>query len=797
MAIRALVAVCLVTCAPTWAFAQMAPGDAAGAGAAYVESVPAVSDQSVTAVEVEGNGRVEESAVRIHISHPEGVALDPAVVDRDIKAIYGMRFFDHVWADTVAGPGGVVLRYHVREQPYITEVGYEGVENAELEDLEAVNGVRPRTIFDPVKAWQALSDMDKVYASKGYPDADCGWELEPLPDNEAKLVYKVDEGSLVRIEEIRFEGVEAFSHRKLRGIMATRKAWTFSWLTGAGILNDEEISTDVERLTAFYYDNGYVEARVDEPEIVRVDDGLLVTMRIDEGKQFKVKSLAFTGEVLMPEDELLAACGFEEGEIFKPSKLREAIFGLTEAYGDLGYAFADVRPLTNVDDEAAEVAIRFELRPNDIVSVRRINVRGNTKTRDFVLRREMRIHEGETFSGSGLRRSRSELRRLGFFEEVEVSSQRTEEGDSVDLTVDVKEGRTGTFAAGAGFSSADNLLLNGRITERNLFGRGQTLTLNIDFGSRRQSFRLGFVEPYLFNRPLTFGAELFDWSFDLNRFSRGGRGLSMRLNYPLWELGLKELWGLNLDYTRIGLEYRIEQSIIDGVARLAPPSVYTEEGKRVTSSVRSTLSRNTIDHPFDPSEGSRQIAAVEFAGLGGDTEFTKLELSGRWYIPLYVSEKGSKLVYSFNTSLGLGYGDSGVSGEELPLFERYFPGGISTVRGFRVRTLGPRERVRDSQTDTELETFEEIGGSQQLIINNELIFPIANDAGLKGVVFFDAGEAFTAQGGIKLEDLRLAFGAGVRWLSPFGPLRVELGFPLDPRFDESTSELLFSFGTPF
>jgi outer membrane protein insertion porin family len=757
----------------------------------------ASAGEVVTAVEVGGNARVEESAIRIHISHPVGVELDPAVVDNDLKAIHGMRFFDNVWATREPASGGIVLRYMVREHPYVTDVTYEGSDKVDIEDLEAVNGVRPRTIFDPVKAWQALGDMRRVYASKGYPDAQADWEIEPLPDNEARLIYKIDEGKLVRIQEIRFEGVEAFSHRKLRRIMATREEWTFSWLTGAGILNDEEISTDVERLTAFYYDNGYVEARVDEPEVVRKGDGLTVTMRVDEGKQFRVKSIDFIGEVLLSKEEMLVASGFEAGEVFKPSKLREAIFGLTEAYGDLGYAFADVRPLTNVDEETAEVAIRFELRPNDIVEVRRIDIRGNTKTRDYILRREMRLQEGEKFSGSGLRRSRTEIRRLGFFDEVEVSSQRTEEPDKVDLTVDVKEGRTGTFAAGAGFSSSDSLLLNGRITERNLFGRGQTLTFNVDFGTRRQSFRLGFVEPYLFGIPLTLGVELFDWSFEFNRFTRGGRGMSARLQYPLWELGLKELWGLNLDFTRVGLEYRIEESRINGLARLAPPSVYLEEGDRLTSSLRGTVIRNTIDHPFDPSEGSRQIFAAEFAGLGGETDFTKIELSGRWYWPLYTSEAGSRWVYSFNTNFAYGIGDSGLSGEELPLFERYFPGGITTVRGFRVRSLGPRERAPDPNEPEDPGNFEEIGGSHQLIFNNEIIFPIAQDAGLKGVFFFDAGNAFTAEEGIQVSDLRLAVGAGVRWLSPFGPLRVELGFPLDRMEGESSSEVLFSFGTPF
>jgi outer membrane protein insertion porin family len=449
-----------------------------------------------------------------------------------------------------------------------------------------------------------------------------------------------------------------------------------------------------------------------------------------------------------------------------------------------------------------------------VVKVDRIEVRGNTKTRDEVVRRELRQQEGEQFSGKGLRQGTTRVKRLGIFDEVKVDSTRTDKPDQVNLVVDVKEGRTGTFSAGAGFSSEDSLLANARITERNLFGRGQTATVNVDFGQVRQNYRLGFVEPWAFDIPLTLGIDAFNWSYEFNDFRRGGTGVSLRASYPLWELGLKSLLGASLDDIRAGLEYRLENTVIEGVSRSAPASIWWEQGTKLTSSMRPSISRNTIDAPFDPTEGSINTVSSEFAGLGGANEFTKIDLSSRWYFPIYKSEAGWKLVYSVNGTFGYGWGNGGLKAEDLPLAERYFPGGINTVRGFQSRTLGPRENFCDipngggsgghgsgnghgNNNTGDPCRSSEIGGSEQLIFNNEIIFPIIPDAGVKGVLFFDAGNAWSHEQGIDLKDLRLAVGVGLRWLSPFGPLRIEIGIPLNDKPEDETSLVLFSFGTPY
>jgi len=759
---------------------------------------PAADAPVVREIKVRGPRRVEEAAIRIHITQPVGSRLDQALIDADVKNVYRMGFFENVWVTSEPAPGGIAITYNVQERPYITAIEFEGNENVERADLEAVISVRPRTVFDPQKAWEGIRQAKKTYAGEGYPDAEITYQVLTDAAGNATVRYKIDEKANVLVDDIHFQGVNAFSERKLRSVMSTRRSWILSWFTGAGILKEEELATDVERLTAFYYDNGYIQVRVDEPEVTREGEDLELTIRIEEGDQYRIGNIRFGGEVLLPEEKLLEATKMESGKIFRPSRLRESIFGLTEAYGDLGHAFAEAVPDTEVHPETKTVDVTFKMSSGPVVSVGRIDVKGNVKTRDYVVRRELRLQEGERFSGKGLRESRERTRRLGIFDEVEVTSTRAEDPEKVNLQVTVKEARTGTFAAGAGFSSEDALLANARITERNLFGRGQIATFNVDFGTQRQNFRLGFTEPWAFDIPLTLGFDLFHWQYEFDDFERGGTGGSIRASYPLWELGWRQIGGFSLDNIRAGMEYRLENSRITGISRTAPESIRIEEGSRLTSSLRPSISRNTIDQPFDPTEGSLNTLSAEFAGLGGAQDFIKVDVSSRWYWPFYTSESGWKLVYSTAGTFGWGIGDSGTNGKELPLSERYFPGGINTVRGFQSRSLGPREEFCErGGSGRGVCNDEEIGGSSELIFNNEIIFPIIQDAGVKGVIFFDAGNAFSYEEGIDFGELRLAAGLGVRWLSPFGPLRIEVGFPFNAKKADEESLVLFSFGTPF
>ncbi|MEO6028147.1 MAG: outer membrane protein assembly factor BamA [Candidatus Binatia bacterium] len=756
----------------------------------------AAHGEGIAAVRVEGNARVDEEAIRIHIQSRVGQPLDRAMIDTDVRAIYAMGFFENVEVERREESIGHVLVFTVRERPQISTVAIEGTKKLRSEDVEAALKVRPHTILDAEKMRKGVADAKKLYEEKGYLDATITPKIEPgaAGANEIALTYVVDEGKIVRIQEIEIEGNTAFSDRKLKRVMTTSEENLISRFTGAGVLNADALKTDTERLTAFYYDDGYITVRVDEPKVERRDNGLYVTIKVAEGDQFKVGAISFKGDV-RDDLELDKGLDLTTGDTFRSSKLRQDILKVTDKYGDVGYAFVNIEPDTEIDQDRKVVDIAYKIDKGPEVTIDKILITGNTKTRDKVLRRELKVQEQERFSGTKLKKSRDSLNRLGFFQEVNLTTQRGRSEEKLNLQVDVKEGQTGSLTAGAGFSSADSLLFNARVQENNLFGRGQRAVLNADFGSRRQNFIASFTEPWLFNIPLNTTVDGFRWRLDYDDFTRGGTGVGVRMLYPLTALGYEKFFNTwSLDEVRIGAEYRLEDAEITDINRRSPPSVVAEEGRSLTSSIRPILSRNTLNNFFDPTRGSAQEISFEYAGLGGESDFFKVDAKTRHYFPFYKSPSWGTFVYSIGGQIGFGRGDRGDSGHELPLFERYFPGGINSVRGFKTRTLGPREPVFEPQGN-EINT-DPIGGSRQLIVNNEIIFPIVEPLGLKGVVFFDAGNSWLDEDGWDITDMRYAAGAGVRWQSPLGPIRIEFGIPLNKKRDDKTSVVLFSFGAP-
>jgi len=751
---------------------------------------------TVASVGVEGNLRVEQDAIKVQLRTQPGMPYDAAALDADIRAVYGMGFFDQVDADvSPAGAGQVAVVLRVKERPLVRTLKVEGTDEIEKEEIEGALKVRPRTILDPEKIRQGIEAARKLYIDKGYLDATITYTTTPVGENEVDIVYKVEEKDTIKVEDISFEGNEAFSGRTLRGVMQTRESWIFGFITGAGVLSRDVLRTDVERLTAYYYDHGYVTVRIDEPRVERKDDGLYITVKIAEGDQFKIGKVDVTGMELPPDTvKLREGIDTVSGEVFSASALREDSQKLTERLSEDGYAFATVEPQTAIDESSKTVDVMFQADRGKQVVVDRIEIEGNSKTRDKVIRREMRLQEQELFSARKLRKSREALQRLGFFQEVNITTRRAAAEDRMNVVVAVKEAQTGAFSAGAGFSSADALLFNVRLQENNLFGRGHRVVANADVGSIRRNIVLSFTEPYFRDTPLTVGVDVFDWRLEFDDFARSGRGASTQFTYPVTALGYDTLWGLPLDEVRVGADYRLEQAEIGDIDFSASRSIRAEEGTSLVSSITPRVSRNTLNHAFDPTAGSFQDVGVEVAGLGGE-QFVKFEARERWYYTFLRSKALGDFTYSFGGAFGYGFGDAGLEGNELPLFERYFPGGINSIRGFETRTLGPRE-VRKNIFGQVVDTTP-IGGSQQVIINNELIFPIVQGIGLKGVVFVDAGNAYSAEDGITIDETRVAAGAGVRWLSPLGPFRIELGKPLvSKKFDEE-SLVLFSFGGPF
>ena len=800
--------------------------------------------EKIKDIKISGNLRVEEDGIRLHVKSRPGDLYNAKLVEQDVKAIFRMGFFDDVTADL--SPQGV-LTYTVKEKPYIREVKIQGNSQVTRDKIDTALGVAPRTVLDRSKVAEGVEKVRKLYGEQGYVNASIDYSVNVESNNQATVIVDIKEGARLLIKKVSFEGNRAFSESELKGLIATKEEWIFSFITNRGVLDRDMLTNDIAILSNHYYDNGYIDHKIDEPLILKARDGLEVVFRITEGEQYRIGKVEVGGDLILDGKQILHGIKITPGQIFRGSRLRDDISALTDLYNNKGFAFVQVDPVTKVDAAAKKVDVQLLITKGPPVYFNRVLVAGNTKTRDNVVRRELLATEQELYSGAKVTQSKNALQRTGYFEDVNVTTKKTDQPDTVDVLVDVKEGPTGNFSVGAGYSSGDGFLFNATIAEKNLMGRGQGINGSFSLGSKRQDFIFGFTEPYLAGSNVSTGFDAFNTRRDYTDFNERKLGFDVRTSYPLKNLNLPlfgapkadlskgsdelasappiTMW----DYMRGGMSYELTHDDIGGVSKNASDEIKKEEGTSLTSSVSPSLSYDSRDHFFFPTEGTKSAFTTKFAGLGGDTRFIKADLSARWHYPLlkdpnwggaYVLALGG----SVGSGLGLGQGD-------LPLFERYFIGGINSVRGFADRSIAPRTdpvcvssvksflnvknipgkklssancKSQDTTyTDpvtlkTVNETFtyssgDIIGGNSSAVFNTELLFPIAEQYGLRGVAFFDVGNAWN--GGFNLSDFRRSVGVGARWLSPFGPLRVELGFPLSKQPHDETSILGFSIGS--
>jgi len=805
-------------------------------------AVVAQDQVTLKEVRIAGNARVEEDGIRLHLKNRPGTLFDSAVVEQDVKAIYRMGFFDDVHAELSADG---VLTYNVKEKPYIREVKVQGNSQVARDKIDTALGVGARTILDRPKLAEGVDKVRKLYTDQGYVNASIDYAVSMESNNQAVVVVNVSEGAKLLIKKVTFEGNRAFSDAELKGLIATKEEWIFSFITSRGVLDRDMLTNDIAILSTHYYDNGYIDLQISEPVILRGREGIEVVIRVKEGKQYRVGKVEMGGDMIVDGRELLKSITLTTGQIFRGSRLREDIKQLTEIYTNKGFAFAEVEPVTKVNARDQQVDVALLIKRGPPVYFNRVMVAGNSKTRDKVVRRELLAGEQELYSGSRITQSKNALQRTGYFEDVQLTTKKTGQPDTVDLLVDVKEGPTGNFSLGAGYSSGDGFLFNASVAEKNLLGRGHGLNGSFSIGSKRQDFVVGFTDPYVYDTRIAMGVDAYNTKREFNDFDEKRLGFGVNTSYPLRYLrfpflnrakdqtpGSDEfaddraptMW----DYMRGGVGYEITRANIAGISSNSSDAIKNEAGTTLTSSVTPNFSYDSRDHFFSPTEGTKSGLSVKFAGLGGDTRFIKSDLNARWHYPLLKDPNwGGSYVLALGGSLGYGIGlnDGSSSGSDLPLFERYFIGGINSVRGFSDRSLGPR--VRNCTTTTvgsdvgnKKCTFGDLlGGDKAAVVNAELLFPIAEQYGLRGVAFFDLGNSFgiscssapgvmTSDGtkttitktdcantGFSLSDMRKSVGVGARWLSPFGPLRVEIGFPLNKMPGDDTSMLGFSIGS--
>ncbi len=733
----------------------------------------------VKGTEVRGNKKIDTFAILAKIKTKENQFLNQQQLREDLKAIYQMGFFEDVQVSTEAVEGGIKVIFTVHEKPFLVEIQFSGNKEIDIQDLKDKITLKDQNFVDPQQIKENGEKLREYYEQEGYFEARVTPVLKTVEADKVGLTFFIREGPQAKIKSLRFEGRRALSAGELKKAIETRRYfWLTSWLTNTGIYKKEILEQDVERIKELYLDHGYLQVQVGIPRVVLSQNKKWfdINFPIVEGEQFRVRSVQFSGHSLFSADQLKPILHLKEGEVLKRSLLHDDVRAVTDEYGTKGYLFTQVFPRLNPDPSSRTVDVVLEVREQGPVVVRRVNILGNDKTRDKVIRREIRVDEQEVIDTQSLRRSFQRLNNLNFFESVEIVPQEVKP-NWVDLQVRVKEKPTGTFSIGGGYSSVDNLVGLVEVTQGNLFGRGQLLRGRLETGKRRTTYNLTFREPYLLDYPVAGTVDLFDQERNFDSYKEGRRGGGL-----VFSKEFNELMSGSVGYTRENL--KIFDTPRDSVTGLcsAAPLICNQEllGRTSTSSVSMSLARDTRDFFFDPRRGSRNVISYEHAGtfLGGTNEYYKVILDSSRHFPLWFDT-----VFSVHGRLGYA---QGLRGKEVPQGERFFVGGINSVRGFKFGRAGP------------IQAGDVIGGNKQLVFNAEYVFPLVTEAKMKGLVFFDVGRGFDNTERIRLSGLRFGAGFGMRLLLPIGPIRVEWGKNLDPKPGEESGFVFeFSIGTLF
>lgn len=728
------------------------------------------SSDRIEAIEVQGNQHIEQQAILAKLSIKPGDPFSQEQIREQIQRIYGMGFFEEVEVSTEAKANGVLVVFRVREKPFTVEVVFDGNDELSDDKLNEKNTIKNQVFLDKEQVKVSVEKFRQLYQEKGFYHARIVPIIDMVENNQARLTYYIEEGRQAHIRTIQFEGRNVVKKRELSAVMANREwSWPWSIFSDAGILHRDELPNDVERIKEVYLNKGYLDVQVGMPRIDldETKEWFTLGFPIVEGEPYIVSQIQYKGNTLFTDAELREGLPIEPGEVFQRAKIRDEITRVTDLYGSRGYAFAEVTPSVEPDHSTRSTQISFSIQEGEMVRIRDIRITGNNKTRDNVIRRELRVNERDMIDSPAIKRSFERLNNLNFFETVEILPKQISPGE-VDLDVKVKEKPTGSFSIGGGYSSLSQFTLIANITEGNLFGRGYLGRIQGQLGGRQTLGTITFRNPAIFDTLTSFQEDIF----------------RSRTNYLTY---ISTKTGTNLTFGRAFSEYITgtftlvaEVIALTNIQSNASELIKSQEGTQSTTGFRASIFRDSRDYLLDPRRGTRVGVRASFGtqALGGSNNFYSASFDGLKYTPLPFWD------FRHSIRVRVGYG-TGYNGKPLPVPEFFFVGGINTVRGFKFGRAGP---VTSSGTTA--------GATQELIFNNDLIFPVLPDAKLNGVLFFDYGKGFGPDETMNLS-LRPTAGLEVRWISPFGPLRAAYGLNLDRRQGEQASAFAFSVGSVF
>lgn len=734
--------------------------------------VPAFAVEIVNRIKIEGNRRIEKQAILEKIGSRVGRRLSPRRVEKDIRALHKLGFFNSVRVDFEKG----VLIYKFVELPTIQKIFFEGNSEVSTEDLEEAIKVSVYGIYDEVKVHESIRELAKLYEGKGFYLAKISYDLlHNKKEGTVNLTFKIQEYDKVRIKKITFLGNKAFTGDKLRDVLQNTKEYdSFSWLTDRGNFKELDFKTDIQRLQIWYLNEGYVRFRHDPPIVTVSEDKrfIYITVKVYEGKKYKIGSVDFAGDLLLPKGELRTVIKMVRGETFSIIKRNQDVLALVEKYQDLGYANVNVIPRMEVDDKKLLINTIYEFEKGQLVYFGRIDVKGNVKTHDKVVRRELDIKEGELYSGTGMRRSKENVIRLGFFEPQSVNfvtSSPKGQVDVVDVEVNVKDKPTGSLDLGAGYGTASRFFFTAEAYEANFLGLGQDLRFSTQLSADRQTRSVTFslTDPYAFDTKWSVGGTVFYTTTPTpNRYLKFRRGFHFRLGYPIY------------DYTRLFMSYKFERIKLEQVV---DPFVKEDLGREegVLSSINASLIYDKRNNRLLTTGGYYFDFTTEFAGLGGNRDYLLTSLDVRYFKKLW-----GDLV--MRTKFEVGKIVSTSSGR-VQSTERFYLGGAYDLKGYSFYSVGP---VRSITNDEGKVISRNEGGLNKAFYILELEYPLIKEIGLKLVAFYDAGDAFNSKN--DSFHLHHDYGWGIRWnLLPLGVLRFEWGYPINP--PEGRDERVFNF----
>jgi outer membrane protein insertion porin family len=734
----------------------------------------------VTQIDVVGAKKVEEATVRFKLKTRVGDSYSPETVREDIKSLYSLGYFEDIVVNADIFEGGLKIIFSLQEKPSIQSIKLVGNKKLTEEKIRSKIDLVEGSIVPPGALRKNADKIRLFYEEEGYYRVQVDASEERISPQELTVTFTVVEGDKYDIGEIRIVGNKYLKEKDIKGKLQTSEL--FLWFFG-GTLKREELRRDLDRIRAYYLDNGFLDIAVEEPEIEinQAKKSLVITIRVGEGPQYRISTLTIGGNKLFPEGEIRRLMTSMPGGIFSRERLQADVVAITDRYSEHGYLFTDVAPVTDVQHGDTTVSVSMEIAEGQQAFINRIEIAGNLRTRDKVIRREVLMVEGDVFNSALLRASRQNLENLGFFEDpVKIETRRVTSPDKVDLVVDVKEKSTGAFTIGGGFSSVDGAIGVATISQGNLFGLGKRASLAAQIGQNADRGNIEYTDPHFLDSDFTFVPRGFltKTNYQTNQgFNSDTLGGAMTVGHLLFE----RVFGT--------VGYLIEQVTIKDLTTDAPFIIQQQAlengGQSVTSSIIGTLSRDTRDSFSQPTRGNRTSLNATYAGgfLGFDNNFYKLAAETSQYWPIWW-----KLVGHIRGNLL--YGDSFGSTPNLPAQERFFLGGINTIRGFRTFTISPKDPTTDGAT----------GGNKAWYTNTEVLFPLYEQLKMRGVVFFDIGNNLgesSTIGDLFTKRMYRAVGVGINFVSPLGAIRLEYGFNLSPQQGEKAGAIAFTAGSMF